>query len=72
MLEISHDSTLADVRRLIQETTGSSTEGFRFASLDSADVPDNCIIYGGREMREEFPDSCRLGLVQISALQVRA
>ncbi|KAI0914989.1 hypothetical protein F4823DRAFT_630084 [Ustulina deusta] len=46
MLEISHDSTLADVRRLIQETTGSSTEGFRFASLDSADVPDNCIIYG--------------------------
>ncbi|KAI0454754.1 hypothetical protein F5B21DRAFT_514460 [Xylaria acuta] len=60
MLEVSHDSTIADLRRLVQETTGSSTEGFRFASPDNVDVADSCIIYGDREMREGFLGSCRL------------
>ncbi|KAJ2971626.1 hypothetical protein NUW58_g9363 [Xylaria curta] len=59
MLEIPHGSTIADVRRLVQETTGSSTEGFILASPDNIDVVDNGVIYGDRRMREDFPDARR-------------
>lgn len=60
MLEISHDSTIADVRHLIQETTGLSTEGFRVVSPKSINIADNCTVFGNHEVFEDFSGDCQL------------
>ncbi|KAI0861805.1 hypothetical protein F4860DRAFT_159420 [Xylaria cubensis] len=53
ILEISHNSTIADIRRLVQRTTRSPTDGFLFEPADSFKITDNCVIYGGPPMCDE-------------------
>jgi len=59
-LEISYGSTMADVRSVVEETSGLSMEGFCFTSLLTVDVAEECTVYADHEMGEDRPDNWRL------------
>ncbi|KAI0203059.1 hypothetical protein F4808DRAFT_458281 [Astrocystis sublimbata] len=60
LLEIPHEGKMTNICRLIEETTGSSTEGFTFVSPDSIDIANRCIIFGDARARCKVPATCQL------------
>lgn len=60
MLEIPHEGEITDIDRLVEETTGSSTEGFTFVSPDSIDIANRSVIFGDTRARDNVPATCQL------------
>lgn len=54
MLEIPHEGEIADIYRLVEETTGSSTEGFTFVSPGSIDIANRSVIFEDTRARIEL------------------
>ncbi|GAW26796.1 putative integral membrane protein [Rosellinia necatrix] len=51
LLEIPHGGKITDICRLVEETTGLSTEGFTFVSPDVIDISNKSVIFGDTQGR---------------------